>query len=242
MAFILQIQFVGFLPVILSFICWLPLKKVSKLSPLFAGRDDFRFLITIYTRACIPSLTLFPWKTVVPKYPKYSYIFNCHLMKYQPVLWITHENTHVYMIILCIPQLPPLTTDIHKMKTPHASHGILETNYKSPPCLIYISPNILWKNPLPITMTEELPYFVVKFKIKCPPLSWLSIAFSDTVLMLQFCLPYCRKAMQGFVTTNWLAALVTALDFLLYKAATDICYRRNLFSHRTLTWISSWTL
>ena len=39
-------------------------------------------------------------------------------------------------------------------------------------------------------MTEDLPYFIVKFKIKCLPASWLSIAFSGTDLMLQFCLPY----------------------------------------------------
>ena len=38
-------------------------------------------------------------------------------------------------------------------------------------------------------MTEDLPYFIAKFKIKCLPASWLSIAFSDTDVMLQFCLP-----------------------------------------------------
>ena len=30
----------------------------------------------------------------------------------------------------------------------------------------------------------------IKFKIKCLPVSWLSIPFSDADLMLQFCLPY----------------------------------------------------
>ena len=64
------------------------------------------------------------------------------------------------------------------MKTPHASSGILEINYKSPPCLTWISPNKL-KNCL-VTKTEYLPYFIVKFKIKCLSASWLSIAFSDS--------------------------------------------------------------
>ena len=40
-----------------------------------------------------------------------------------------------------------------------------------------------------MTKTEYLPYLIVKFKIKCLPASWLSIAFSDTDLMLQFRLP-----------------------------------------------------
>ena len=35
------------------------------------------------------------------------------------------------------------------MKTPHASSGILEMNYKSPPCLTNITPNKLKNNPLP---------------------------------------------------------------------------------------------
>ena len=38
-------------------------------------------------------------------------------------------------------------------------------------------------------MTEYLPYFIVKFRIKCLPASWLSIAISDTDLTLWFCLP-----------------------------------------------------
>ena len=41
-----------------------------------------------------------------------------------------------------------------------------------------------------ITITEYLTCFTVKFKIKCLPASWLSIAFSDTDLMLQLCLLY----------------------------------------------------
>ena len=41
-----------------------------------------------------------------------------------------------------------------------------------------------------ITKTEYLPYFIVKFKIKWSPASWLIIAFSGTGLpvMIQFCL------------------------------------------------------
>ena len=42
---------------------------------------------------------------------------------------------------------------------------------------------------MPITMTEDLPYFIVKFKMKCLPATWFSITFSDTDLMLQLCLP-----------------------------------------------------
>ena len=86
-------------------------------------------------------------------------------------------------------QLPSLTFLDDKMKNLHTSHGILEINYKSPPCLIWIPPNILRNNPLPMTMTEGLKYFIVQFKIKCLHASWLSIASSDTDLMLQFCLP-----------------------------------------------------
>ena len=39
-------------------------------------------------------------------------------------------------------------------------------------------------------MTEDLPYFIVKFRIKCLRATRLSIASSDTDLMLQFCLSY----------------------------------------------------
>ena len=66
------------------------------------------------------------------------------------------------------------------MKTPHALSGILEINYKSPPCLTKISPNKPTNNPLPINMTDYLLCFIVKLKIKCLPASWLSVAFSDT--------------------------------------------------------------
>ena len=41
-------------------------------------------------------------------------------------------------------------------------------------------------------MTDDLPYFIVKLKINCLPASWLSIASSDTDLMLQFCVPYTK--------------------------------------------------
>ena len=42
----------------------------------------------------------------------------------------------VRIIILDLPQLPHLSMRGHKMKTPHASSGILEINYKSPPGII----------------------------------------------------------------------------------------------------------
>ena len=81
-------------------------------------------------------------------------------------------------------------------------------NYKSSPFLIWISPNKLKNNPLPVTMTGDLPFFVVKFKIECLPALWLSIAFSDTDLMLQFCLPYtslfpklCLIILKGYLCT-----------------------------------------
>ena len=59
-----------------------------------------------------------------------------------------------------------------------ASHRFHQINWKPTPCLI--------------TETEYLPCFIVKFKIKCVPASWLIIAFSDTDLTLQFCL-HCHR-------------------------------------------------
>ena len=53
------------------------------------------------------------------------------------------------------------------MKTPHASSGILEINYKSPLCLTEISPNKLKNDPRLITKAENLPCLIVEFKIKC---------------------------------------------------------------------------
>ena len=106
-----------------------------------------------------------------------------------------------YILDWCL--LPRLTFWDHKMKTPHTSHGILELNYKSPPCLIWILSIKLLNNPLPITMTEYLPYFIVKFKIKCLPASWLRIAFSDTDLMLQFCLPYLMAVDNRHISIFW---------------------------------------
>ena len=53
---------------------------------------------------------------------------------------------------------------------------------------------IIWKTiPCLITNTEYLPYFNVKFTTKCLTALWLSIAFSDTDLILQFCLSYNKK-------------------------------------------------
>ena len=57
-----------------------------------------------------------------------------------------------------------------------ASHNLHQINWKTTPCLI--------------TKTEYLPYFIVNLRIKCLPALWLSIAFSDTDLMFQFCLPH----------------------------------------------------
>ena len=116
------------------------------------------------------------------------------------------------------------------MKTPRVSHGILEINYKSPPCLIWISPNKLRNNPLPITMTEHLPYFIVKFKIKCLPASRLSIAFSDTDWTLQHTktAPYVEEGTSfGVSTTHWhviimIIKISTSLVMIIIKVSK--CY------------------
>ena len=89
-------------------------------------------------------------------------------------------------------QFPYLTIWGHKLKTPHASSG----NWKQ--ILSHLPAShkfhqIKWKtSPCPITKAEYLPYFILKFNVKCLHASGLStgIAFSDTDLMLQFCLPY----------------------------------------------------
>ena len=73
-----------------------------------------------------------------------------------------------------------LTSWDHKIKPPQplmphidhlpASYKYHQISRKTNPCLI--------------TKTEyNLPYFIFKFKIKCLPNSWLSIAFSDTDLI-----------------------------------------------------------
>ena len=90
------------------------------------------------------------------------------------------------------------------MKTPHATSGILEINYKSPPCLTSISPNKLKNNPCLITKTEYLRYFIVKFKIKCLPASRLSIAFSDTdVIVIFACLTKNRELPKNESWRSW---------------------------------------
>ena len=81
---------------------------------------------------------------------------------------------------------PPLSDSV----TTHASPSILETNFHHLPASHKFL-QINWKTPPCLTAkTGYLPCFIVKFKIKCLPASWLSIPFSDTDLMLQFCLPY----------------------------------------------------
>ena len=91
-----------------------------------------------------------------------------------------------YKLDLC--QLPRLTFRDHKMNTPHTSHGILEINYKSLPCVIWITTNKPRNNPV-YHHDWVFPSFVVSFKIKCLHASWLSIAIFDPDLMLQFCWP-----------------------------------------------------
>ena len=113
----------------------------------------------------------------LPRFLEIAKLLFVFLLRFHRVL--ASKN---YILDLC--QLPRLTFWDHKMKTPHVSHLILGINYKSCPCLICLSPNNLRNSPLPITMFEYIPYFIVKFKIKCPPASWLSIAFSYTDLML----------------------------------------------------------
>ena len=80
------------------------------------------------------------------------------------------------------------------MKTPHASSEIMEINYKSPPFqhpALHEFHKIICKTiPCLITKTEVFTLFSFKIWNKMPSAPWLSIAFSDTDLMLQFCLPY----------------------------------------------------
>ena len=53
-------------------------------------------------------------------------------------------------------------------------------------------------------MTEYLPYFNVKFKIKNLPASWLSIAFFDTDLMLQVLLALQNRKFTSFKGKNYI--------------------------------------
>ena len=55
------------------------------------------------------------------------------------------------------------------------SHKFHQINWKTTRCLI--------------TKTDSLTYSIVKFKINCLPVSWLSSDFYDNYLMLQFCMP-----------------------------------------------------
>ena len=83
------------------------------------------------------------------------------------------------------------------MKTPHASPGVLTITHKSPPCLMWITPNKLRNYPSLITKYKYLPYFIIKIEDKlhpCPvankiPLSWLwlSTAYSDIDPIYDFC-------------------------------------------------------
>ena len=141
----------------------------------------------------------------LPRFLEIAKLLFVFLLRFHRVL--ASKN---YILDLC--QLPRLTFWDHKMKTPHASHGILEIYFKSPPCPIWISPNKLRNNPLPNTMTEYLPYFIVKSKIKCFPASWLSIAFSDTDLMLQFCL--CSTKSNWKLNSLCLFLLVSQFDHI----------------------------
>ena len=64
--------------------------------------------------------------------------------KWKAALWLCSEHA---LLDLC--QLCRLSCWAHKMKKPHASTEMLEINYKTPPCLIWISwmsrnrPNVL---------------------------------------------------------------------------------------------------
>ena len=77
-----------------------------------------------------------------------------------------HINENPSCLMEFWPHMPHLT----------ASHQFCQMNWKTTHRII--------------TKTESLPYFIVKFKIKWPPASWLIIAFSGTGLpvMIQFCL------------------------------------------------------
>ena len=66
-------------------------------------------------------------------------------------------------------QLPCLTFWDHKMKSAHALQGILEKKLKIVSLPHMNLSNKLRNNSLPINMSEYLPYFIVKIKIKCLP-------------------------------------------------------------------------
>ena len=134
-----------------------------------------------------------------PKYNPYT-ILSLHLFLFSqvhnscsawPRLQVLRPRVRPATIInyLCVNSLVWLSWTI-KIKTPHASHGILELNYKSLPCLIWTSSNKLRTNTCLSLWLSIYSIFIVKFKIKCLPASWPSIAFFHTDIMLLFCLPY----------------------------------------------------
>ena len=66
-------------------------------------------------------------------------------------------------------------------------------------------------------MTKYLPYFIVKFIMKCLPASWLSIAFSDTHLMLQFCFPKASVYEGKTVTMSCTLSIVNSFSAMSMK-------------------------
>ena len=101
------------------------------------------------------------------------------------------------------------------MKNPHASFGILEINYKSSPCLIWISPKKTEKNPCLITKTEYLPYYVVKLMMKCLPASSLVLPSRAQIKFFSFaCLIITSWNEQ--VSVSFLENFQSGLQILFY--------------------------
>ena len=75
------------------------------------------------------------------------------------------------------------------MEIPPASHGFVAMNYKTSPCLMWITLNELKNNPCLNVKFELLPSFIMKGKIKYlpGPHTW---GFWITDVMFKYCMPY----------------------------------------------------
>ena len=91
------------------------------------------------------------------------HVYNCQLHSFWYNPNITQAKITHYIFVS---SLVPLSEAI-KVKTPH-HHASPETwaiNYKTPPYLVWITPNKLKNNP----RIEHLHYFIIKFKIQFLP-------------------------------------------------------------------------
>ena len=133
------------------------------------------------------------------------------------------------------------------MKTPHASSGILEITINHLPASNEFHQKNWKTTPCLITKTVYLPYYIVKFKIKCLPASLLSIPFSDTDLMFQFCLPKVqysceiRNSPYRFFDMVCSDRLLFNIRFLIFRSIynvqcmTHLHYWQNVSSTQNVT-------